>query len=284
VTTPALDPRPLSAALGAEIEGIDLTRPVPPALQAGIMAAFNRHQLLVFRGQRLERGHMFDFASLFGEIEGHAIRLDDGSKWSAVHTITNLDRDGNPIEKPFINSNYFWHSDKSFLPVPSLTTMLHAVELPPAGGDTQFANMAAAYAALPEEMRRRLDGLKVIHSLEHMRRYTGSAPPTEDDLAAAPPVAHPLARTHPETGERSLYIGMYSAGIPGMAEDEGRALIEQLQAHATAPRFVYTHQWRPGDLVMWDNRCLLHRAVANYEMGRYRRVLMRVVVRGTAPY
>lgn len=276
--------RPVSDVLGAEIVGEDLSRPLPDASKAEILSAFRDHHLLVFRDQKLNKEQMYDFACLFGEIEGHMVRLADGSKWDAVHTITNLDENGNPVEKPFINSNYFWHSDKSFLAVPSLVTMLQAVELPPSGGDTQFANMTRAYDTLPEETKRRIAGLKVVQSLEFMRRYTGSAPPTEDDMASAPPVVHPLVRTHPETGRKSLYIGMYSSHILDMPEEEGRALIEELLAHATRPELVYTHQWRPGDLVLWDNRCLVHRAVANYEMGRYRRILMRVVVKGTVPY
>jgi alpha-ketoglutarate-dependent taurine dioxygenase len=117
-----------------------------------------------------------------------------------------------------------------------------------------------------------------------MRRFTGSAPPTEDDLASAPPISHPLVRTHQETGDKSLYLGMYCSHIDGMPVEEGRRLVEDLQAHATSERFVYTHSWRPGDLMFWDNRCTLHRAIANYEMGRHRRVLMRVVVKGDAPF
>lgn len=276
--------KPVSDVLGAEIVGEDLSRPLSDTSKAEILSAFRDHHLLVFRDQKLNKEQMYDFACLFGEIEGHMVQLADGSKWNAVHTITNLDENGNPVEKPFINSNYFWHSDKSFLAVPSLVTMLQAVELPPSGGDTQFANMARAYDALPEATKRRIDGLRVVQSLEFMRRYTGSAPPTEDDMASAPPVVHPLVRTHPETGRKSLYIGMYSSHILDMPEEEGRALIEELLAHATRPELVYTHQWRPGDLVLWDNRCLVHRAVANYEMGKYRRILMRVVVKGTVPY
>jgi alpha-ketoglutarate-dependent taurine dioxygenase len=275
---------PVSDALGAEVTGQDLSRPVVGTLKSEILRSFRDHHLLCFRDQHIDQERMYDFASLFGEVENHKISLGDGSKWDAVHTITNLDADGNPVAKPFINSNYFWHTDKSFLAMPALLTMLQALELPPKGGDTQFADMTKAYAALPADMKRRLDGLKVVQSLEYMRRFTGSAPPTADDIAAAPPVAHPLVRTHPDTGLKSLYIGMYSSHIIGMPEAEGRALLGELLDHATQPRFVYTHVWRQGDLVLWDNRCLLHKAVANYEMGKYRRVLMRVVVRGGTPH
>lgn len=275
--------QPLSGVLGAETDTLDLSRPLDPAAVDAVRAAFREHHLLVIRNQSLDKERMYRFAELFGPIEGHMIRLADGSKWDAVHTITNLDAAGNPVAKPFISSNYFWHTDKSFLPEPSLLTMLQAVELPPDGGDTQFADMTKAYDALPEETKRRIDGLRTVQSLEFMRRYTGSAPPTEEDIAAAPPIAHPLVRTHPETGRKSLYIGMYSAHIDGMPEEEGRTLLEELLAHATQDRFIHTHKWQLGDLVFWDNRCLLHRAIANYEMGKHRRVLMRVVVKGDTP-
>ncbi|SMF89552.1 taurine dioxygenase [Azospirillum oryzae] len=274
---------PLDGIIGAETDRLDLSRPLDDRTVEAVRTAFRDHHLLVIRNQSLDKERMYRFAELFGPIEGHMIRLSDGSKWDAVHTITNLDAGGNPVAKPFISSNYFWHTDKSFLREPSLLTMLHAVELPPNGGDTQFADMIAAYDALPEDTRRRIDGLKSVQSLEFMRRYTGSAPPTEDDIVAAPPIAHPLVRTHPETRRKSLYIGMYSSHIEGMSEEEGRALLEELLEHATQDRFVRTHRWRHGDLVFWDNRCLLHRATANYEMGKHRRVLMRVVVKGSVP-
>lgn len=274
---------PVSAVMGAAIVGEDLSRTLTPGLIAQTRQAFLDNHVLVFRDQHMSPENIYDLASIFGEVEQHKVRQADGSRWDAVHQITNLDADGNPVEKPFFSSTYFWHTDKSFLKQPALLTMLHAVELPPNGGDTQFANMTAAYEALPQDMKRMLDGLKGIQSLEFMRRYTGSAPASEDDIAAAPPVTHPLVRTHPETGRKSLYIGMYCSHIEGMPEAEGRQLLADLLRHATADRFVYSHAWRPGDLVFWDNRCLLHRAVANYEMGKYRRVLMRVVVRGSRP-
>lgn len=271
----------LKQGFGVSIEGADAS-----ALSAtsALKAAFRDHRLVCVRNQSLTKEAMFSLASAFGEIEGHTIRQQDGSKWDAVHLVTNLDSRGVPQEKPFINSNYFWHTDKSFLKTPALATMLHAVELPPEGGDTQFADMTSAYEALSDARKKEIAGLRVVHSLEYMRRFTGSAPPTEDDMRSAPPVAHPLVRTHSETGAKSLYLGMYASHIEGMDVDEGRRLVEDLQAHATSDQFVYVHKWRPGDLIFWDNRCTLHRAVANFSMGKYRRVLMRVVVRGEAPF
>jgi taurine dioxygenase len=198
-----------------------------------------------------------------------------------VHEISNLDATGLPADDPYLKSNYHWHTDKAYLPVPALLTMLHAVELPPLGGDTQFADMTRAFERLPEATTRRISGLSVVHSLEYMRLATGDRPPTREEKEAAPQVTHPLVRTHPETGARSLFIGMYCSHVVGMPPAESRALLDGLLAHATQDDLVYTHRWCPGDVVLWDNRCLLHRAVANYDMSKSRRVLQRLVVKGT---
>jgi len=275
---------PLSEVAGAEISGLDLSRPIGDALRQAILEAFVRHHLLVFRGQSLNAEQQAAFTRHFGELEEHVIRRPDGSRTPPVHTVSNLDQDGRPTKTPHTHGNYFWHTDKSYHAVPSLATLLHAIELPPAGGDTEFANMVLAYRALPEARKQVLAGLKVVHSWEANRRNTGNRPATEEEKRDRPPVTHPLARTHPDSGAKLLYIGYHTSHIEGMDEAEGRALLFELLEHATQPQFVYRHQWRPGDLVMWDNRCLLHRAVANYEMDRHRRVLQRTVVRGSVPY
>jgi taurine dioxygenase len=250
-------------------------------LREQILAAFAAHHLLVFRGQKLGKDRMGEVAAMFGEVEGNVFRNPDGSTLEAIHQISNLDATGRPAENPYLKSNYFWHSDKAYLPVPALLTMLHAVELPPSGGDTQFADMIRAHASLSDEVRQQISGLRAVHSLEYMRVSTGDRPPTDAERRAAPPVVHALVRTHPETGEKSLFVGMYCSRIVGMDNAAGRALLDQLLAHATQQRFVYTHRWCPGDLVIWDNRCLLHRAVANYDMAASRRVLLRLVVKGS---
>lgn len=275
---------PLAAAAGAEIAGLDLSAPVDPALREAILAAFVRHHVLVFRGQSLSMDQQAAFSRYFGELEEHVIRRPDGSRTPPVHAVSNLDDAGRPTKTPHTHGNYFWHTDKSYHAVPSLATLLHAVTLPPEGGDTQFANMAMAYRALSDEKKAAIAGLKVVHSWEANRRNTGNRPATEEEKRDRPPVTHPLVRTHPDSGEKGLYIGYHTSHVEGMPEDEGRALLFELLEHATQPQFVYTHRWRPGDLVMWDNRCLLHRAVANYEMDKHARILHRSVVRGSVPY
>jgi alpha-ketoglutarate-dependent taurine dioxygenase len=273
----------LSPAGGIEIEGADLSQPVSASFAALIRQALLDHRIVVVRDQSLSKEQQHDFTRNFGEIEDHVARHSD-ARYGIVHSVTNLDAVGNPTDALDMRGNYFWHTDKSYHAVPSLMTMLHAVELPPAGGDTQFANMVLAYRALPPAMKDRLAGLRAVHSWEQSRLKSGSQPASETEIRERPPVSHPIVRTHPETGEMALYIGNHAATIEGMEEAEGVALLAELLAHATQPEFVYTHHWRPGDLVIWDNRALLHRAMANYEMSQHRRVLHRTVVRGTVPY
>jgi alpha-ketoglutarate-dependent taurine dioxygenase len=273
----------LSPAGGIAITGADLSQPISEALVALIRQALLDHHVVVIRDQVLTKEQQYDFTLNFGEIEDHVARHSD-ARYGIVHSVTNLDATGSPTDALDIRGNYFWHTDKSYHAVPSLMTLLHAVELPPAGGDTQFANMVLAYRALPDAMKSRLVGLRAIHSWEASRLQSGSKPASEAEKRERPPVAHPIVRTHPETGDQALYIGNHAAWIEGLDAAEGKTLLAELLAHATQPEFIYTHHWRPGDLVIWDNRALLHRALANYEMGRHRRVLHRTVVRGTIPY
>jgi alpha-ketoglutarate-dependent 2,4-dichlorophenoxyacetate dioxygenase len=275
---------PLSEVAGAVIVGLDLSQPLEATTRQAILEAFLQHRVLVFRAQALSREQQAAFTQQFGPLEEHVIRLPTGEKAPIVQPVTNLDAEGRPTRRPHTVGNYFWHTDKSYHAVPSLMTLLHAVELPAEGGDTQFANMALAYRALPPTRQRQLAKLKVVHSWEANRRNTGNRPATAEEIAERPPVTHPLVRTHPETGEKVLYLGYHVSHVVGMPENEGRKLLFDLLEEATQPEFVYSHKWRRGDLVIWDNRCLLHRAVANYAMERERRVLHRTVVRGSVPY
>ena len=279
----SFDVRPLADVAGAEVLGLDLAQPLDETVRGEILAAFLEHHVLVFRGQRLSGEDQLAFTTRFGELEEHVGRLHDGRKPPLLHVVSNLDPDGRPTAKPHTSGNYHWHTDKSYHEVPSLATLLYAAELPPAGGDTLFANMHLAWEALPEERRRGLRGLRVVHSWEASRRNTGNRPATDEERRERPPVVHPLVRVHPETGRESIYLGCHTSHIVGMGEAEGKARLDELLAFATASRFVYRHEWQEGDLVMWDNRCLLHRADANYDMSRIRRVLHRTVVKGKPP-
>jgi alpha-ketoglutarate-dependent 2,4-dichlorophenoxyacetate dioxygenase len=279
----SIGPR-LTPAGGVAIFGVDLSQPLCAALRQCIVDAFLEHHVVVFPGQTLTREAQFAFTANFGEVESSEARRAHGKRGSVAHIISNLDDAGNPVDRTSsLVSNYHWHTDKPYYAVPPSMTTLYGVELPPQGGDTEFSNTAQGYAALPQATKRRIEGLRVVF------RWGAALGERYDRRASAsdcrdPPVDHPLVRTHPETGIRALYIGNHASHILGLTETEGTALLAALLAHTTQPEFVYVHRWRKGDLVMWDNRCLLHRAVANYAVGTDRRILHRTVLRGTVPF
>lgn len=275
--------RRISDVAGAEIAGIDLSEPISRETADAIIRAMEEFHVVAFRDQKLTKDQQYDFTLNFGEIEGHVGRKADGTQYPIVHTVTNLDdKTGKPTVAPHTNGNYSWHTDKSYHAVPSLLTMLHAIEIPPDGGDTLFASMVLAYDALSDAEKKSLEGLRCTHSWEASRRNTGNKPATEVQKRERPPVSHPLVRTH-ASGRKSLYLGMHIDCIEGMDYDEGRALLADLLERATAEQFVYRHQWHVGDLTLWDNRVLLHRADRNYDMAAHPRILHRTVVVGTVP-
>jgi taurine dioxygenase len=272
------DTQTLADVGGKEVIGIDLSLPMTSLTRNDILALFRVHPILVFRDQHLTKQQQYDFTLNFGEIEDlHVGRHLDSERYAAVHQVSNLDAEGKPSGSLRDLGNYFWHSDKSYHAVPSLLTMLHAVELPPAGGETQFANTALAYDDLNPTTKHRIRGLLAVHSWEASRIQSGSPPATAAQMAERPPVEHPLVRVHP------LYLGNHASHVVGMNLALGKALLRSLLDHATHPRFVYSHVWRPGDLVMWDNRCLVHRALRHPGMEVHRRILHRTVVKGTVP-
>lgn len=259
---------------------MDLSKPLSEGEKQLVREAFLEHHILVFRNQKLSKPEQAAFTEQFGELESHVARQHDGSGTPIVHTVSNLDAQGKPSYKPTTHGNYFWHTDKSYHAKPSLATLLHAIELPKQGGATQFANISLAFDALPEERKKAFADLKVVHSWEANRRNTKNRPATEEEKRDRPPVIHPMIRTHPETGRKVLYIGIHTSHIVGMSTTESRTLLDELGDFCAQDEFVYTHDWQPGDLVMWDNRTLLHRANANYGMNKERRILHRTVIKG----
>lgn len=269
--------REQSELMAAEVVDIDLRQPLPQAQRDEIFDAFTRHQLLVFRGQSLTKQEQVEFTQQFGTLERHARRNQGSEDSPLLHVVNNFGPNG---ELGQMKSTR-WHTDKSFRPAPSMATLLHAIELPPDGGDTCFANMYAAYEALPSARKAELAGLRVVHSWEHSRDNVG-ADLTRKEIEDAPPMSHPLVRGHPDTGRLALFLGMHASYIDGMLFDEGQQLILDLEAHATQAAFIYRHHWREGDMLMWDNRCLLHRADTNFDTHKHRRVMHRTCLRGTA--
>ncbi len=270
--------RPLSPVLAAEIIGLDLRQPLDDATREAVYAAFVRYHVLCFRDQAMNKDQQIAFTQQFGTLERH-IASNRGTDNPWVHTVSNLNADGLPSGKV---GSQAWHSDKSFRPQPSLATILHAVTLPPDGGDTCFADMTAAYDALDAQEKAELDGVRVIHSWELSRQKSGQQA-TPEEIRDAPPMSHPLVRVHPDSGRKCLFMGEHASHFDGRPMVEGRARLAALQAHATQEPFVYRHRWRAGDVLMWDNRCLLHRADANFDAARHSRVLHRTCLRGTAP-
>ena len=275
---PAFDLEPLSPVLGASIVGLDLRQCLPESTRRAVYDAFIRYHVLCFRDQHLDEARQIAFTEQFGTLERH-VASNRGSVNPLVHKVTNLGADGKPSGKV---ASTQWHSDKSFRAQPSLATILHALVLPPDGGETWFADMIAAYEALPRAEKAALEGVRVVHSWALSQARAGIQVPPEE-IADAPDMSHPLVRTVPETGRKALFMGERAVALEGFAQEAGRARLERLSAHAVDERFVYRHRWKAGDLLMWDNRCLLHRANPNFDAARYPRVLQRTCLRGTAP-
>jgi taurine dioxygenase len=271
----------LTGHTGAEARGIDLTAPVDPETRSRLNQAFVDRSVLVIRGQTMSPRQMLDAVRLFGDVfPQHNTRfaLPDCPE---IHFISNQDKF--PDGSRYIPGEG-WHTDHSNDARPPKATVLHAVNLPSTGGDTQFANTAAAYDALPDSVKRRLRGLNAIHvyqSSHSARQLMGL--PSEAKERVPNAVIHPIVRTHPETGRKSIYINpIRIEGILGLDHKEALPFLDELLEHATAPRFQYRHKWEPGDIVMWDNRCLLHKANGDYDMNEVR-YLYRVMLNGSVP-
>ncbi|MGE0424253.1 MAG: TauD/TfdA dioxygenase family protein [Reyranellaceae bacterium] len=272
---------PLSPHTGAEVHGIDLTGGVDEATRAQLNRAFVERSVLVIRDQTLSPSQMLDAVRLFGEVfEQHNTKFSLPD-CPLVHYISN--KDFFPDGRRYIPGEGY-HTDHSNAAEPPKATVLHAIELPDTGGDTQFVNMHVAYETLPDAIRSRIDQLKAVHiyqSRHSARKLMGLAPTRREQVPAS--VIHPIVRTHPESGRKSIYINPIRIdAVVDMDEPEALALLDELLTHATQPGHEYRHQWRPGDLVIWDNCCLLHKANGDYDMDQTR-YLYRVMLRGDVP-
>lgn len=266
---------------GAEVHGIDLSGPVGAETRARLNRAFVDRSVLVIRGQTLSPHQLLDAVRLFGDVFPQHNTRFALPECPEIHFISNQDKF--PDGRRYIPGEG-WHTDHSNDVRPPKATILHAVTLPSAGGDTQFANMAAAYEALPEAVAQRLQGLSAIHVYQssHSARQLMALPAAAKERVPNA-VLHPIIRTHPESDRRSIYLNpVRIEGILGLDHKEALPLLDELLAHATAPRFQYRHKWEPGDFVMWDDRCLLHKANGDYDMNELR-YLYRVMLKGSVP-
>jgi taurine dioxygenase len=276
---------PLHPVLGCEITGITLEQAVSPALFAKVYEAFLEYQLIVFHDVDLPPATQVAFARNFGEVQVHVLSDHYGTKeHPEIYMLSNLDRDGNPSGKHPDKGTLYWHTDGSWRERTGQATMMYSEIVPDVGGETEFADMYSAYALLPAAMKRRIEGRRAIHNLDFSRsRRHGEDLLTAEQKAKVPPIAHPIVRTHPETGRKVIFLGDHAEEIEGLPYDEGRALIEEVNAMITPPERVYTHHWSPRQCMVWDNRCTLHRATG-FDEARLKRVMRRCTINGDRPF
>ncbi len=286
--------------LGAEISGIDLAHTLDADTFAQVSKAFFDNEVVFFRNQKLTPEQHVAFTRRFGELEQHVRKESRLGGHPEILVVSNLvDEKGNAIGTQ--DAGRFWHSDLSYKKEPSMLSALYAVEVPQKDGrilgDTSFASSTAAYDALPEDLKKRVDDLKNVHSYRYYRTKNLEAQKaeqarggrviqehvlTEEQLASVPDVETPLVRTHPVTKRKGLFVNeAHTSHIPGISTQESEALLAKLYAHITKPEFIYTHSWRAGDLLMWDNAAVQHKATFDYDLPM-RRLMYRTTVRGTA--
>jgi len=258
---------PLTASFGADVDSMDLSRPLSSAEVGTLGEAMARYGVLVFRGQNLTSDAQLRFAQYFGNLDlgfKKASKSPNRLGQELVLDISNVDESGNVAARSHRKivgnlANQLWHSDSSFQNPPARYSMLHAVVLPSSGGETEFADVCEAYDCLSESMKQQLQGLHAQHWALHSRFLLGDTDYTEEQRQAIPPVSWPVVREHPISRRKLLFIGAHASHIEELSIAEGRLLLMDLLEHATQPKFVYRHSWKPGDVVMWDNRSTLHR-------------------------
>jgi taurine dioxygenase len=275
--------RPLSPHLGAEISGVDLTRDISEALFGGLYRAFLRYQVLLFPPRDLSPARQVAFGRRFGELQIHVMNQYHADGHPELYRLSNLDEHGRPSGRHPDKGTLAWHTDGSWQRVTGQATIIYGELMPEGGGETHFCDMYGAYDRLDATWKARIANLRAVHNLDFSRnRRHREDPLTGAQRHAKPPVDHPVVRTHPETGRRCLYLGDHAEYILGMPYDEGRALIEELNALAVHPDLSYEHRWTPRELIVWDNRCVMHRATA-YDAATQPRVIRRCTVLGEIP-
>ena len=274
---------PAGAALGAEIRGVDLAQPLGDNVFAEIEHAYNEYGVIFFRDQRISPEQQVAFTRRFGDIEFNIF----GERWSVpgcpeIVVLSNITEEGKPTGVRRAGDN--WHSDMCYTARPPRGTILYAIEIPDLHGlplgDTEFASAAAAWDALPAGMQRLLDGRRAVFDFRGRKRAFAS---TQEEIERNPPVMHPIVRTHPHTGRKCLYVMRDDCtGIEGLGEEEAIGLICALADHIAKPAFIYRHQWREGDLLLWDNCTVQHRAIQDYDLPQ-RRLMHRTTMGGAVP-
>ena len=283
--------RDLTPGFVGEVSGIDITAPLDPAQVAALEAGMDRYAVLVFHDQLVSDEQQIVFSRQFGALErydtpGHVRRRADERLGPGIADLSNLDRRGQTIAPEdrvwlFKLGDRLWHSDSSFRPVPAKYSILSGRAIPAAGGNTEFADMRAAYDALDDAAKAEVASLVCRHSLIYSRASIGFTELTDDEIAAFRPVRQRLVRTHPVTGRKSLFLSAHAGAIEGWTRPEASMFLRDLTEHATQRRFVYAHAWRRHDMVMWDNRTTMHRA-RRFPAGEIRD-MRRTTLAGDAP-
>ncbi len=274
---------PTGTPVGAEIRGVDLSQPLGDNVFATIERAYDEYGVIFFRDQHISPPQQVAFTRRFGEIEYNIF----SERWSVpgspeIVVVSNITEDGKPIGIKRAGEN--WHSDMCYTARPPRGTLLFALEIPSLHGltlgDTEFASAAAAYDALPDALRQRIDGRKAIFDFAARRR---AFPPSASEIERNPPVRHPVVRTHPRTGRKCLYAMRDDCtGMEGLEQEDADSLIAALADHIVKPCHIYRHQWRAGDVLMWDNCTVQHRAIQDYDMPQ-RRLMHRTTMGGAVP-
>jgi len=273
---------PLTPKLGAKI-AVDLSSDIDDELFGAIYRAFLRYQVLLFGPLDLPPARQVAFGRRFGEVQIHVMNQYHADGFPELYRLSNLDEHGKPSGKHPDRGTLAWHTDGSWRRVTGQATIIYGEVVAGVGGDTYFCDMYGAYERLDASWKARIDNLRAVHNLDFSRtRRHGEDPMTDAQRLATPPADHPVVRTHPETGRDCIYLGDHAEYIVGMPYDEGRALIEQLNAMAVHPDLTYEHHWQAGELLVWDNRCVMHRATA-YDPLTQSRVVRRCTVLGEVP-
>ncbi|MEO8164959.1 MAG: TauD/TfdA family dioxygenase [Betaproteobacteria bacterium] len=281
---------PVYDEFAAEVGDVDLAQPLTQEDLAAIEAAFNRYCVLVFPEQKLSTDQHLAYAARFGPLETtiHATRSDAKLRVRAeIADVSNLSAGDQLWEKQsrkrmFEMGNRMWHTDSSFRRLPAKASLLYARSIPPVGGQTEFADLRAAYDALPDEMKHRMQGLVAEHAIMYSRKKLGFTDFSDEENQMLPPVPQTIVRRHAGSGRMGLYLASHAGRIFGMKDDDAQVLLQRLIEHATQRQYVYTHRWRLHDLVMWDNRCTMHRG-KGYDDLRWPRDMQRATVSDIAP-
>ena len=279
---------PLHSDFGAHCSGIDFKKPITDSgVLEDLRRAVDEYSFLCFPGQALQDKEHLEFTRYLGEPEPNHVKLGQQGIVDYFSSVGNVEEDGTVLSSKhkrtiFLTGNNMWHSDSSFREVPSFVSIMSAYEVPEQGGETEFASCRAAYARLSSDLKEQIDPLVGIHDYVFSRSKVSPDAVTPSHAASLPPMRQKLVRENPRTGEKNYYIGSHVREIEGWTFDESRSLLDYLLIHATLEKHVYIHRWQPGDLVIWDNRCLIHRG-SGYDADRYRRRMRQTRVTGNGP-